>query len=357
MRFVIRILLLLALFAPVMTQASYAQATPDAPKVVIDKRKLLVPPRNADGSFIETPFREDPVRWMRDKQQNFYRQLSGALRGLASGSKAAAAWTLLSLSFLYGMFHAAGPGHGKAVISAWVLATERELKRGIAIAALSALFQALTAIVIVSALLLFVEGASRMARDVAGFLESASYLMIAGLGLWLLWGTWRGSHAHVAARTAGGDGPVFDIVNPLPATAHVHVHDHGADCDCGHAHTPDVAELKQDLTWTRAISLAFAVGLRPCTGALLVLIFAHGLGLYGAGVLSVLVMGLGVFLTTASIATLAVYAKALALRLAAGDNQKTAALVKSLRVVCGLAIVVLGGWMFAASLSTNPVMM
>ncbi len=166
------------------------------PKVIIDKRKLLVPPRNPDGSFMVTPFTEDPVRWARDKQQNFYRQLSGAIRGLKSSSPMAAGWTLVLISFLYGVFHAAGPGHGKAVISGWVLATENDLRRGIVIAAMSALFQALTAIVIVSALLLFVSSASAMARDVAGFLESASYLMIAGLGLYLVWTAFRPSHVH-----------------------------------------------------------------------------------------------------------------------------------------------------------------
>ena len=100
----------------------------------------------------------------------------------------AAGWTLVFLSFLYGVFHAAGPGHGKAVISGWLLATANDLSRGIVIAAMSSLFQALTAIVIVGGLLLLCfSSASTMARDVAGFLESASYLMIAGVGLYLVW--------------------------------------------------------------------------------------------------------------------------------------------------------------------------
>ena len=351
MRALISLLTLLFLLLPPLSQQVEAQSS-DAPKVEIDKRKLLVPPRNADGSFIETPFTEDPVRWMRDKQQNFYRSLSGSIRALKSGSPATAAWTLLTLSFLYGVFHAAGPGHGKAVISAWVLATENELKRGLVIAAMSAFFQAMTAIVIVSALLLFVNSAAGMARDVAGFLESASYLIIAGLGAYLLVTTFR-PHGHAAQPRISAK-QHFEIVNPLPPT-HDHVHDE--NCACGHAHAPSPADLRGDWSWHRAVALAFAVGLRPCTGALLVLIFSWGIGLYWAGIAATLAMGLGVFITISAIATLAVYGKALALRYSRLNDRKLALTVKGLRVACGTGIMLLGGLMFWASLGSTNTML
>ena len=155
--------------APAMAQAT-EQAAP-----AIDKRKLLVQPRNADGTLKTVAFSDDPVLWIRDQQQRFYGSMSGALRQIKTGAPLAATWTLMLLSFGYGVFHAAGPGHGKAVISAWLLATDNDLRRGVLIALLSALIQALTAIAIVSALLLLVAGAGAVARDVAGYLESASY--------------------------------------------------------------------------------------------------------------------------------------------------------------------------------------
>jgi len=357
MRALIRILVFLALLVPVLAQPVAAEegvANPPA-KVVIDKRKLLVPPRNPDGSFVETPFSEDPVRWARDKQQNFYRKISVAIRGLKSSSPFAAGWTLVFLSFLYGVFHAAGPGHGKAVISGWVLATENDLRRGIIIAAMSAFFQALTAIVIVSALLLFVSSASAMARDVAGFLESASYLMIAGLGLYLVWSAWRPQHEHapVAAGHVHQD-MTFEIVNPLSPP---HDHVHGPDCDCGHAHLPAATEVRGDWSWSRAVALAFAVGLRPCTGALLVLIFSWGLGVYWAGILATLAMGVGVFITISVIAALAVFAKAAALRYAGLQNRMLERVVSGLRLVVGLGIAGLGCLLFWASLGASNSMM
>jgi nickel/cobalt exporter len=370
MRVVIRILLLLALLLPVSALPVVAQegVAEPPPKVVIDKRKLLVPPRNPDGSFVETPFSEDPVRWARDKQQNFYRSLSGAIRGLASDSPLKAGWTLVFISFLYGVFHAAGPGHGKAVISGWVLATENDLRRGLIISALSALFQALTAIVIVSGLLLFVSSASAMARDVAGFLESASYLMIAGLGLYLVWSGLRPARAAAAvepdlARRAT-QGVSFEIVNTLPANVAANVpgnlpadHVHGPDCGCGHAHLPQATQVRGDWSWSRAVALAFAVGLRPCTGALLVLIFSWGMGLYWAGIVSTLAMGLGVFITISLIASLAVFAKSAALRYAGLGNRMLDRAVRGLRLLAGLGIAGLGVLMFWASLGTVNAMM
>lgn len=368
MRFLTRRLALWALLIPLLLWPAAAQQVPQGtapaaaqdaggvpspPKITIDKRKLLVPPRNADGSFIETPFTEDPVRWMRDRQQNFYRRLSGAIRGLKSSAPVAAGWTLVFLSFLYGVFHAAGPGHGKAVISGWVLATENDLRRGIVIAALSALFQALTAILIVSGLLLFVSSASAMARDVAGFLESASYLMIAGLGLYLVWTAWRPLHGHGAISAAGGTRHVhgdmaFEIVAPPPLHAHGHVHT--ADCDCGHAHLPAATEVRGDWSWGRAVALAFAVGLRPCTGALLVLIFSWSLGVYWAGIVATLAMGVGVFITISVIAALAVFARSAALRFAGLEGRLLARVVSGLRLLVGMGIAGLGGLLFWASL-------
>jgi nickel/cobalt transporter (NicO) family protein len=341
------------LFFPLTSHVS-AQ-TVDAPRVIIDKSRLLVPPKNADGSYRVTPFNESPLRWARDMQQNFYRRMSTAIRGINSTSSWAAGWTLMLLSFLYGVFHAAGPGHGKAVISAWVLATENELRRGLAIAAMSALFQALTAIVIVSGLLFFVQSASAMARDVAGFLESASYLMIAGLGLYLIWGAFgKFAHAPSSAQNAGGH--AFELVSrPGVAGAVGHVHDE--NCDCGHGHAPAPSQVRGDWSWGRAVTLAFAVGLRPCTGALLVLIFSWGLGLYWAGVASTLAMGVGVFMTIAIIASVAVYAKSFAFRYAALDSLVLGRAVRILRVVCGLGIAALGGLMFWASLGTVNAMM
>src|SRR6266853_6202727 len=87
------------------------------------------------------------VGWLFAKQAEFYRQFSGLIR--ASKEDGTAAWSLMGLSFLYGIFHAAGPGHGKAVISSYVVANEETWRRGVALSFASALLQALVAVLIV----------------------------------------------------------------------------------------------------------------------------------------------------------------------------------------------------------------
>jgi nickel/cobalt exporter len=348
----------LGVFLAVTSLSAFAQEAqePASKSVVIDKRKLLVPPRNADGTLMQTPFLEDPVLWMREKQQGFYGRMAGSMRQLKASSAGTAAWTLFVLSFLYGVFHAAGPGHGKAVISGWLLATENELKRGILIAFLSAFIQALTAIVVVSALLLFVSGASAMAKDAAQFLESASYLMIGGMGLYLVWTAW-GRHFHPHTEQMAVATPRFELASRPDASLNhdgaIHIHDE----HCGHAHAPAAAEVRGNWSLARAFALSFAVGIRPCSGAILVLIFSYPLGLYWAGVASVLAMGVGVFLTVSAIATAAVFAKGFAGKLVGADTPAMDLVIRWGKTAVGLAIAGFGLLLFLGSLGANNLSM
>lgn len=318
-------------------------ATPRAedaqPAVKIEKRQLMVPRK---GETVEpTAFLEDPMGWLREKQQGFYSSMSKSLRQMRMAGEGWAAWTLLLLSFGYGVFHAAGPGHGKAVISAWLLATENELKRGVFISFLSSIVQALAAIVIVSAVLFVIGGAISATRAAAGVLESASYALIGGLGLYLIWTALRpmlrsaqvhGHHAH---------------------DHHCH-HDHDHDhAHCGHAHVPEAKDVRENWSLAKACSMAFAIGLRPCTGAILVLLAAYPLGLYWAGVVSVFAMAAGTFITVSLIAAVAVYSRQLAMRFASNGGNHIRWLDFSLRFAAGVLVTCLGGALFWASLGSG----
>jgi nickel/cobalt exporter len=332
----LRNLLMIFVLAGFFIAPAMAQTTSEpTSEIKIDKKKLLVQPRNADGSLIMVSFWDDPVLWVREQQQAFYGSMSGALRQIKTSSPLAAAWTLMFLSFGYGIFHAAGPGHGKTVISAWLLATENELKRGIVIAFFSSIIQAMVAILLVSILLLVVASAGSTARNVAGFLESASYAMIGAMGLYLIWTALRPKAHH--------DHHEHDH----------HHHDHVHDEHCGHAHVAEAKQVRGQWSLTKAFSLAFAVGIRPCTGAILVLILANALGIYWAGVTSTLVMAFGTFLTVSIIAAIAVYSKKLAMRFAARDDKWLGWFAFALRLGGGLAIAGLGGLLFWGSLGTT----
>ncbi|MFN4142709.1 nickel/cobalt transporter [Aestuariivirga sp.] len=368
-------LAILALFLMVVAappqagaQAEQPAAEQAAPPVKIDRKKLLVQPRNKDGTLQQVSFWEDPVLWAREKQQAFYGKLSATLRQMKGSSPLAATWTLMLLSFGYGVFHAAGPGHGKAVISAWLLATENDLKRGILISFMSAIIQALTAIVLVSVLFLVVASVGSTARSIAGLLESASYGLIALLGLWLIvtgllmlrpsraLAVPQPALAGVAMRQSTGlhDFTGFEPLRSHGATAD---HVHGPDCGCGHAHVPAARDVRGDWSFAKAFSLAFAVGIRPCTGAILVLVFANGLGLYWAGISSAFAMAAGTFITVSVIAAVAVYSKRLAARLMRGNSRLLDWFGIGLRFAGGLAIAFLGTILFLGSLGSTNAMM
>ena len=369
------ILLLAPLCVPqaVAQTASQPVAEEAAPPVKIDRKKLLVQPRNKDGTLQQVSFFEDPVLWAREKQQAFYGKLSATLRQMKGASPLAAAWTLMLLSFGYGVFHAAGPGHGKAVISAWLLATENEMKRGVLISFMSAVIQALTAILVVSVLFLVVASVGSTARNVAGVLESASYGLIALLGGYLIW---TALLMLRPAKAPGTPAPAlagatttrqaialhdFGSFEPMkassPSSSPSQSHVHGPDCGCGHAHLPAASDVKGDWSFAKAFSLAFAVGIRPCTGALLVLVFANGLGLYWAGVAATFAMAVGTFITVSVIAAIAVYAKKLAAMMMRGNSRLLDWFGIGLRFAGGGAIAFLGTILFLGSLGSTNAMM
>ncbi|TMJ53646.1 MAG: nickel/cobalt transporter [Alphaproteobacteria bacterium] len=263
------------------------------------------------------------VGWILAKQSEFYREISATIR--AAKSDGSAVWTLLTISFAYGIFHAAGPGHGKAVISSYLVANQETARRGIVLSFASALMQSLVAVVIVGICAWLLNATAGTMCNAEKVIEIASYALIAAFGARLVW------------TKGGGFIGALQVERPLPAMAtaapphhhdhghrHHHDHHHGDGHDhvhdehCGHSHGPTPNELAGPGGWRRGFGAIFAVGLRPCSGAILVLVFALAQGLFWAGIAATFVMGLGTAITVAIIAVIAVSAKDLARRLSAG---------------------------------------
>jgi len=328
-----------------MAQADTAQTPKVKPSQLLLQRR-----KSASGADVAPTLTGNPVEWIKAQQRAFYGKMSAALTAMKRGSAWSAALTLMALSFAYGILHAAGPGHGKAVVSAWLLANERQLRRGVMISFMAALFQAMTAIVLVSALLLTVSAAARTAKSMATALEAASYGLIALTGLWLIWQAVRPRFA-VAAVPAD----VHGHHRSHPHTHDHHDHEHGPDCGCGHAHMPSASELAQPVSLWKAIGIAFAVGIRPCTGGILVLLFSSALGLYWAGIAATLVMALGTAITVSIIASLAVKSRDMALRYSGHSAVWLDRTAFGLKFLGGLFIACLGGLLFwATATNTAP---
>jgi nickel/cobalt exporter len=263
--------------------------------------------------------------WLLAKQGEFYRQFSGLIR--AAKADGSAAWSLLGLSFLYGIFHAAGPGHGKAVISSYVVANDETWRRGVILSFASALLQAVVAVLIVGIAAAVLNATAATMNSAVNVIETVGYGLIVIIGARLSWVKLRGFIAALRARnrplsevgaavTASPDGYDHNHDGDHHHHGDAHPHEHEHTSDCGHAHAPAPDELAGPGGWKRGLSAIIAVGLRPCSGAILVLVFALAQGLFWVGVGSTFMMGLGTFITVAAIATAAVGARAWANRFA-----------------------------------------
>jgi nickel/cobalt transporter (NicO) family protein len=283
------------------------------------------------------------VGWLLARQSEFYREISGAIR--AAKSDGSAVWTLLLVSFAYGIFHAAGPGHGKAVISSYLVANQETARRGIVLSFASALMQSLVAVVIVGVCAWLLNATAKTMCGAERVVEIASYALIAAFGTRLVWIKGGGFIRALqmprlvpepALALAGHDGHGHDHHRDHSRAlvghhdhahhhhdhGHDHHHDHGHvhDEHCGHSHGPEPSELAGPGGWRRGLSAIFAVGIRPCSGAILVLVFALAQGLFWAGIAATFVMGIGTAITVATIAILAVSARGVAQRLSGGRD-------------------------------------
>jgi nickel/cobalt exporter len=273
------------------------------------------------------------IGWILAKQSEFYREMSATIR--AAKSDGSAVWTLLGISFAYGIFHAAGPGHGKAVISSYLVANEETARRGIVLSFASALLQALVAVAIVAVFAWLLSSTAKTMCSAEKAIEIASYVLIAAFGARLVWTKGGGFMRALQAKPE----PAMAMAHQQHDHGHAHHdHDHGHDHGhahvhdehCGHSHGPTPDQLAGPGGWRRGLGTIFAVGLRPCSGAILVLVFSLAQGLFWAGIAATFLMGLGTAITVATIAVIAVSAKGLAKRLSAGREGSGALIMRGI---------------------------
>lgn len=272
------------------------------------------------------------VAWQRD----LHRALTMAITEL-SGTPSPAAWaTLLGISFGYGVFHAAGPGHGKAVLTTYLLSQGGAMRRALALSCAASLLQALVAISLVAVLVYGLGWLTRQAMGSVAWVEQVSFAMVTLLGLWLCWRAVRQLRRTPAPASAAATHPHATVAD------HDHHHEHRHDhCGCGSAHHVDP---RQAADWRTALATVVAIGMRPCSGGVLLLGAASLLGQFWVGVSAVLVMAAGTALAVSALALASVMARGWAeqrlARQASGSRVQRA--VGWAALAGGLTIVLLG---------------
>jgi nickel/cobalt transporter (NicO) family protein len=333
--------------------------------------------------------------WLLSKQAVFYRELSGLMR--AAKSDGTALWGLMGISFVYGIFHAAGPGHGKAVISSYLVANEETWRRGVTLSFASALLQAVTAVLIVGIAAVLIGATAKAMGDTVRVIETVSYALIVLVGARLLWVKGRGfirtlhalksesapgeaehahdddaecaQHGHAACchhehahhhHEPGRQAAPSDAGGHHHGHGEQHSHHHAHDHDdeesvlpWGHAHGPEPEELAGPGGWRRGLSAIVAVGLRPCSGAIIVLVFALAQGLFWAGVASTFVMGIGTAITVAVIATLAVGARTVAKRFAATRAGYGMLMLRAVEVGAAVLVMLFGVLLLTGTIASE----
>ncbi len=362
-------LLTLAVAVAVVSMSALAQ-TPPA------KNPFGVGPPAADRSVAPPSAGAQPQQpgglmqhiggWVMEKQALMHRELAGAVRRFKTSDPFSAALMLAAISFAYGVLHAAGPGHGKAVISSYVLADGQTVRRGILLSFMAAMIQAMSALVLVAVRVLVLRSTGLQIKAMEAWLETLSWGFVTLVGAWLLYYQLRPVLAPARAHGHGDDHHHDHSHDHHHGDSHGHEHAHHHHAAHGHhhdsgceacAHMPAPSQLKGDWSWKRAFALALAVGIRPCTGAILVLVFAIGQGLWWAGVFSTFAMAIGTAITVSVLATMAVGSRELAKRLAgSGGSSKWVDRVQLAAGVGGAGLVlVLGAVFFLASLgNTQP---
>ena len=132
---------------------------------------------------------------------------------------------------------------------------------------------------------------------------------------------------------------------------HNHAHDHHEhvhDENCGHI--VDARELAGPFSLGKMLAVAISVGIRPCTGAILVLVFALAQGLFWAGIAATFAMSLGTAITVAALATLALGSRELVLKLGGGNAAWTETVWSLCAIGGALVIFLFGATLFLASL-------
>lgn len=276
--------------------------------------------------------------WIIDAQRAFYTSLTSALARLRTNGNAF--WLLGALSFLYGIFHAVGPGHGKIVISSYVLANDQQLRRGLVLSVIAAMLQSTTAVVFILAAALVLHLSGAVMSQMANWMVAGSYALVALLGAWLIVRHIFFGHRH--------DHGIHDDHHHADANHHAHHHAHVGEDD--HLHVVPADRVRGG--WREQLAVVVSVGTRPCSGALIVLVFALSQGVLAAGVIAVYLMGAGTAITVSLLALLAVSARGLALRFAAvGGSGVATATLWWVELAGALAVFAFGTLLLLASFS------
>lgn len=265
---------------------------------------------------------EEVARRAAEGQQAAQRAMAAPLRALRAGEPGALA-ALFGVAFAYGFFHAAGPGHGKLLLGGYAAGTRVPALRLSGLALAASLAQGASAVALVyGGVWAFGLTRAQLTATTEAWLAPLSYAAVGAIGAWLVL---RGARRLWRLRAGATD----------------------ATC-CGHDHGPSAEAAARVTGWRDAAALIGAVALRPCTGALFLLVLTWRMDLVWQGIAGVTAMALGTASVTVAVALAALTAREGALA-QLSENRTLARAAPLLEVSAGAAIAALS-WQMALRL-------
>ncbi len=233
-----------------------------------------------------------------DFQHRANAEVSFHMNAIERGENLGAFLLALAIAFAYGAVHALGPGHGKFVIVSYFLGREARVMRGVVLAIQIAIVHVIAAVVIVWLADAVLRGGFGLGLSEIPGVRAASFLIIVGIGLYMLY---RAVRATLRARSRGAGGH-----------HHHHHHDHHHDHHHGHGH--DHGHGHSHGGKAEGGFLALAAGMVPCPGAVLIMLYAVGNDMIVPGSLLVASMSLGIGASICVLGVGAILARQAAMR-------------------------------------------
>ena len=242
-------------------------------------------------------------------QKAFNLQLSSSLNQLGQQHQEAGI-TLILISFFYGIFHAIGPGHGKFILTSYLALEQSKLKRAVKISLASSIVQGIVAILLVSIIIVAFTLSRTYFNLTLKWVERGRFMLMILLGVYWIYQAWQGIRPPKLQIRKISPMQMSQEKTPL-VSHHIH-HEH---CGCGHQHLPSSVQMNQSTGWKSQLFLILSIGLRPCSGAILVLFLSYTLNIYLWGILATLMMALGTGITLTIFALIVIFARHKAVQL------------------------------------------
>ena len=216
---------------------------------------------------------------------------------------------LILLAFFYGVLHAAGPGHGKAIAVSYMITRRPGYAQGLLFGVSVALIHGLMGVVFVLIVGLILQaGISGTLGEVTTVTQIASYSLIILMGLTITVKSmmkWRARLRHE------------DIDSPRKS-------------------------------YGNYLGAAFAIGMIPCPGVVMVALFSVSMGLIGLGVILGVAISLGMALTITIAITVVVIVKKKAFY-RSGANAKRMITLETVLESCGGLLLTSLGLLFLSA--------